>query len=262
MTGSSRSRLPASANSLPIPRAEPVVIFPAIDIRNGRVVRLAQGEASRETAYRDDPIDQAEEFIRQGASWIHVVDLDRAFGTGDNLETVIALSRQVGSRVQLQVGGGLRTLPAMEGVLEHGVTRAVLGTVAVDDPSLVRQAVSRFGPERFAAGLDTRGGMVATRGWVHTTGIAAHNACRRLLDDGIRTIIYTDVARDGMLGGPDVEGAVRLAGLGAAVVVSGGVGRLEEIREVARAGLAGVIVGRALYEKRFTLGEAILAAIP
>lgn len=238
------------------------MIFPAIDIRNGRVVRLAQGEASRETAYRDDPIEQAEEFIRQGASWIHVVDLDRAFGAGNNLATVIALSRQVGARVRLQVGGGLRTLSAIEAVLEHGVSRAVLGTIAVDDPSLVRQAVAQLGSDRFAAGLDTRDGMVATRGWVHTTSIAADDACRRLLDDGIRTIIYTDVARDGMLGGPDVEGAVRLAGLGASVVVSGGVGRLEEIRQVARAGLAGVIVGRALYEKRFTLREAIQAAIP
>lgn len=238
------------------------MIFPAIDIRNGRVVRLAQGEASRETAYRDDPIEQAEEFISQGASWIHVVDLDRAFGAGNNLATVIALSRQVGARVRLQVGGGLRTLSAIEAVLEHGVSRAVLGTIAVDDPSLVRQAVAQLGSDRFAAGLDTRDGMVATRGWVHTTSIAADDACRRLLDDGIRTIIYTDVARDGMLGGPDVEGAVRLAGLGASVVVSGGVGRLEEIRQVARAGLAGVIVGRALYEKRFTLREAIQAAIP
>jgi phosphoribosylformimino-5-aminoimidazole carboxamide ribotide isomerase len=262
MTGSSRSRLPASANSLPIPRAVPVVIFPAIDIRSGRVVRLAQGEGDRETAYRDDPIEQAEEFIRDGASWIHVVDLDRAFGTGDNLPSVIALSRQVSGRVRLQVGGGLRTLPAIADILEHGVTRAVLGTIAVDDPSLVRQVVSRFGADRFAAGLDTRDGMVATRGWVHTTSIAADAACRRRLDDGIRTMIYTDVARDGMLSGPDVEGAVRLAGLGAAVVVSGGVGRLEEIRGIARAGLAGVVVGRALYEKRFTLREAIEAAVP
>jgi phosphoribosylformimino-5-aminoimidazole carboxamide ribotide isomerase len=239
-----------------------VVIFPAIDIRHGHVVRLAQGEADREIAYRDDPIEQAEEFIRQGASWIHVVDLDRAFGTGDNTATVIAMSRQVGERVQLQVGGGLRSLPAIAAILEHGATRAVLGTIAVDDPSLVRQVVSRFGADRFAAGLDTREGMVATRGWVHTTGISADDACRRLLDLGIRTMIYTDVARDGMLTGPDIEGAVRLAGLGSSVVVSGGVGRLEDIREVSRAGLAGVIVGRALYEKRFTLREAIQAATP
>ena len=238
------------------------MIFPAIDIRNGRVVRLAQGEADRETAYRDDPIEQAEEFIRQGASWIHVVDLDRAFGSGDNAAIVIAMSRQVGERVQLQVGGGLRSLPAIAQILENGVQRVVLGTVAVDDPSLVRQVVSRFGADRFAAGLDTRDGMVATRGWVHTTCITADDACRRLVDDGIRTMIYTDVARDGMLSGPDVQGAARLAGLGASVVVSGGVGRLEDIREVARAGLAGVIVGRALYEQRFTLREALEAATP
>jgi len=237
-----------------------VELFPAIDIRSGRVVRLSQGEAQRETAYRDDPTAQAEEFVRQGATWLHVVDLDRAFGTGENVAVIAGLARRVGARVRLQVGGGLRSLPAIEAILDLGVRRAVLGTAVIDDPSLVREAVSRFGADRFAAGLDTRGGMVATRGWVHTTTLPAGEACLRLLGDGIRTMIYTDVARDGMLTGPDIAGAVRLAALGASVIASGGVGRLTEIREVAAAGLEGVIVGRALYEGRFTLAEALEAA--
>jgi phosphoribosylformimino-5-aminoimidazole carboxamide ribotide isomerase len=237
-----------------------VELFPAIDIRNGRVVRLSQGEAHRETAYRDDPLEQAEEFVSQGATWIHVVDLDRAFGTGDNVAAITGIAHRVGARVRLQVGGGLRSLPAIEAILDLGVRRAVLGTAAIDDPSLVREAVSRFGADRFAAGLDTRAGMVATRGWVHTTPFSAGEACHRLVEEGIQTVIYTDVARDGMLTGPDIAGAVQLARTGAAVIASGGVGQLADIREVAGAGLAGVIVGRALYEGRFTLGEALEAA--
>jgi len=237
-----------------------VVLFPAIDIRNGRVVRLSQGEAHRETTYGDDPLEQAEEFVSQGATWIHVVDLDRAFGTGENVAAITAIARGVGGRVRLQVGGGLRSLPAIEAILGLGVQRAVLGTAAIDDPSLVREVVSRFGADRFAAGLDTRAGLVATRGWVHTTPFSAGEACHRLVEEGIQTVIYTDVARDGMLTGPDIAGAVQLARTGAAVIASGGVGQLADIREVAGAGLAGVIVGRALYEGRFTLGEALEAA--
>jgi phosphoribosylformimino-5-aminoimidazole carboxamide ribotide isomerase len=237
-----------------------VELFPAIDIQSGRVVRLSQGEARRETAYSNDASEQAEEFVRQGATWIHVVDLDRAFGTGENIAVIAELARRVGARVRLQVGGGLRSLPAIDAILALGVRRAVLGTAAIDDPSLVRQAISRFGADRFAAGIDTRSGMVATRGWVHATTLPAGEACRRLIGEGIRTMIYTDIARDGMLTGPDIAGAVELARLGAAVIASGGVGQLAEIREVAAAGLEGVIVGRALYEGRFTLTEALEAA--
>jgi phosphoribosylformimino-5-aminoimidazole carboxamide ribotide isomerase len=237
-----------------------VELFPAIDIRSGRVVRLSQGEAQRETAYRNDPPEQAEEFARLGARWIHVVDLDRAFGTGDNVDVIAEVARRVGSRVRLQLGGGLRSLPAIEAALGLGIARVVLGTAAIDDLSLVRQVVSQFGADRFAAGIDARAGMVATRGWAHTTSLPAGEACRRLLDEGIGTMIYTDVSRDGMLTGPDVAGAVRLAGLGASVIASGGVAKLSDIREVAAAGLAGVIVGRALYEGRFTLAEALEAA--
>lgn len=234
-------------------------LFPAIDLRHGRVVRLTQGEADRETSYHHDPVAQADAFLAAGARWIHVVDLDRAFGTGDNLAAVAAVARAVAGRARLQLGGGLRTLEALEAALGLGVDRGVLGTAAVTDPELVPRAVSRFGAGHVAVGLDTKAGLVAIRGWVETTPVTAAEVTRRVLRDGARTIIYTDVARDGMLTGPDLAGARALASLGAEVIASGGVATLEDLRAVAEAGLAGAIVGRALYEGRFSLAQALAA---
>lgn len=232
-------------------------LYPAIDIRAGRVVRLSQGVAGRETSYHDDPVEQAEQFIAAGATWLHVVDLDRAFGTGDNREVLARLVRAAARRVRLQVGGGIRTLEALAAVLDLGVSRAVLGTAAVTDPALVPAALARAGSERVAIGLDTKAGRVAIRGWVETTPLLADDVCRRVLSEGATTIIYTDVSRDGMLTGPDLEGATRLMRLGAEVIASGGVSSLADLRAVRDAGLAGAIVGRALYESRFSLAEAL-----
>ncbi len=232
-------------------------LFPAIDIRAGRVVRLSQGEAGRETSYHDDPVAQAERFIAAGARWLHLVDLDRAFGTGDNLEVLARLAAGAAGRVHIQVGGGIRSLEALHAVLDLGIGRAVLGTAAVIDPELVPQAIAAAGPDRIAIGLDTRQGRVAIRGWVETTELYADDLCRRVLREGARTIIYTDVSRDGMLTGPDLEGAIRLQGLGAAVIASGGVATLDDLRAVKAAGLSGAIVGRALYEGQFTPEEAL-----
>ena len=234
-------------------------LFPAIDIRAGRVVRLSQGEAARETSYHDDPVAQAERFISAGARWIHVVDLDRAFGTGDNLGIIGRMAVAVAGRVHVQVGGGLRTLDALQAVVDLGISRAVLGTAAVIDPALVPAAVKLTGSARIAIGLDTRAGMVAIRGWVETTELLVDDVCRRVLNDGAKTIIYTDVSRDGMLTGPDIEGATRLQGLGASVIASGGVASLADLEAVRAAGLAGAIIGRALYEGKFTLAEALAA---
>jgi phosphoribosylformimino-5-aminoimidazole carboxamide ribotide isomerase len=236
-----------------------VELFPAIDIRAGRVVRLSQGEASRETSYHDDPVAQAERFVSAGARWIHVVDLDRAFGTGDNLAVIGRVAALASGRVKIQVGGGIRSLEALRAVLDLGISRAVLGTAAVTDPALVPQAVAAAGGDRIAIGLDTKAGMVAIRGWVETTELFADDVCRRVLSEGAKTIIYTDVSRDGMLTGPDLEGATRLQALGASVIASGGVASLQDLQAVRDAGLAGAIVGRALYEGKFTL-EAALAA--
>jgi phosphoribosylformimino-5-aminoimidazole carboxamide ribotide isomerase len=236
-----------------------VDLYPAIDLRAGRVVRLSQGEAARETSYHDDPVAQAERFVSAGAHWLHVVDLDRAFGTGDNLALIGTIASRMAGRVRVQVGGGVRSLDALRAVLELGVTRAVLGTAAVTDPALVASALAAAGSERVAIGLDTKAGRVAIRGWVETTELLAEDVCRRVLAEGARTIIYTDVSRDGMLSGPDLAGASRLKALGAAVIASGGVSSLADLRAVEAAGLAGAIVGRALYEGRFTVEEALAA---
>ncbi len=234
-------------------------LYPAIDVRGGRVVRLSQGEATRETSYGSDPVAQAEAFAAAGARWLHVVDLDRAFGTGDNLAVLRRLAAAVGRRVRLQAGGGLRSLDALRAVLDLGVTRGVLGTAAITTPALVPEAVAAVGAPAVAVGLDTKDGRVAIRGWVETTPVSAADVCRRVLADGARTIIYTDVGRDGMLTGPDVAGGRALQALGAEVIASGGVGTLDDLHAVREAGLAGAIMGRALYEGRFTLAEALAA---
>ena len=237
-------------------------LFPSIDIRSGRVVRLSQGEATRQTVYGDDPVAVAERFVEQGASWVHVVDLDRALGTGDNLPAVARIARRVGSRVQLQLGGGFRTLDLVRAGLDLGVARVVIGTAAAADPNFVALAVSATGSERLVVGIDTREGQVALRGWTETSTQRAEELARRVVADGIDTVIYTDIGRDGMLGGPDLAGAAALLATGARVIVSGGVASAEDIRGARASGLAGVIVGRALYEGRLTLSEALAACHP
>jgi phosphoribosylformimino-5-aminoimidazole carboxamide ribotide isomerase len=239
-----------------------VDLFPSIDIRSGRVVRLSQGEATRQTVYGDDPVAVAERFVEQGASWVHVVDLDRALGTGDNLPAVARIARRVASRVRLQLGGGFRTLDLVRAGLDLGVARVVIGTAAAVDPSFVASAVSATGSERLVVGIDTREGQVALRGWTETSTQRAEELARRVVADGIDTVIYTDIGRDGMLGGPDLAGAAALLATGARVIVSGGVASAEDIRGARASGLAGVIVGRALYEGRLTLSEALAACHP
>jgi phosphoribosylformimino-5-aminoimidazole carboxamide ribotide isomerase len=238
----------------------PVVdLFPAIDIRSGRVVRLSQGEATRQTVYGDDPVAVAERFVVQGASWIHLVDLDRALGTGDNFSLVSRVAARVGSRVRLQIGGGFRTLELVRAGLDLGVARVVIGTAAAVDPGFVAEAVSTIGPDRLAVGIDARAGNVAVRGWTESSGERAEELARRVVADGIATVIYTDIGRDGMLRGPDLSGATALRATGAQVILSGGVTSVEDIRSAAVSGMAGVIVGRALYEGRLTLTDALAA---
>jgi phosphoribosylformimino-5-aminoimidazole carboxamide ribotide isomerase len=239
-----------------------VDLLPAIDIRSGRVVRLSQGEATRQTVYGDDPVEIAEEFIKQGAQWIHLVDLDRAFGTGDNLATVARVADRVGSRVQLQLGGGFRTLDLVRSGLALGVARVVIGTSAATDPSFVASAIELVGPSCLAVGIDAREGKVAVRGWTETSNVLAQDLGRQVVADGIETLIYTDISRDGMMGGPDLEGGSALLSSGASVILSGGVSSTEDIRAARNAGLSGVIVGRAFYEGRLTLAEALDASAP
>jgi phosphoribosylformimino-5-aminoimidazole carboxamide ribotide isomerase len=235
-------------------------ILPAIDIRHGHVVRLSQGEPDRATDYDSDPVAQAERFVADGARWLHVVDLDRAFGDGENAAPVRSIAERVGSRVRIELSGGLRTLESARAALELPIARIVIGTAAVTDPALVESIVQEFGAERVAVGLDVREGRVAIRGWVQTSADRAIDVARRVVDAGVDTLIYTDVSRDGMLTGPDIKGAVELQSLGAAVIASGGISSLEDVRSVRAAGLAGVIIGRALYEGRMTLREALACA--
>jgi phosphoribosylformimino-5-aminoimidazole carboxamide ribotide isomerase len=237
-----------------------MILYPAIDIRHGRVVRLSQGNAARETVYSHDPIAQATTFVADGATWLHVVDLDRAFGDGDNLKVVASIVDALGTEVRVQAGGGFRTIAAIRAALEARAARVVIGTAAIRTPELMAEAVQAVGAEQLAVGLDAREGMVAVRGWTERTGVKVEDAARRALDAGIKTIVYTDIERDGMLTGPHLEGCRELIALGAQVIASGGFASLDHVREAAAAGCAGAILGRSLYEQTMKLGEALTVA--
>jgi phosphoribosylformimino-5-aminoimidazole carboxamide ribotide isomerase len=234
-----------------------MIVYPAIDLRRGRVVRLSQGSAARETVYSHDPVAQAAVFVAAGASWLHVVDLDRAFGDGDNLKVIGSLIQALGPKVRVQAGGGYRSLTAIEAAIAAGAARVVIGTAAVRTPELLREAAGAVGREHLAVGLDARNGELAVRGWTERTGVRLEDAARRALHAGIGTVVYTDIERDGMLSGPDVEGCERLIALGAQVIASGGFATLEHVAAARDAGCSGAILGRSLYEKTMTLGEAI-----
>jgi phosphoribosylformimino-5-aminoimidazole carboxamide ribotide isomerase len=236
-----------------------VELYPAIDIRSGRVVRLSQGEATRQTVYGEDPAAVAEAFVAAGARWIHVVDLDRAFGAGDNQSAVRRIIERVAGRARIQAGGGFRSAQAVRRGLEAGLGRVVVGTAPATDPGFLPALANDVPAERVAVGIDARDGRVAVRGWTETSALTAIELARRAVDAGIRTLIYTDVARDGMLEGPDLSGALRLREVGAAVIVSGGVASLADLERAAEAGLDGAIVGRALYEGRVDLVQALRA---
>jgi phosphoribosylformimino-5-aminoimidazole carboxamide ribotide isomerase len=234
-------------------------IFPAIDLRHGRCVRLERGEAEREKVYGEDPLAVAAEFAASGAGWVHVVDLDAAFGDGSNRRIITEIA--AAGHLRVQAGGGLRSEADLEAVLDAGVARAVIGTAAIENPELVGRAVERWGSDRIAVGLDARGRRPAVRGWREAADADLFPLAASLAEVGVRTLIYTDIDRDGMLSGPNLETAVELAErTGVEVVVSGGISSLDDLRRVAAAqdrGIAGVILGRALYEGRVQLPEAL-----
>ncbi|MGH7579759.1 MAG: 1-(5-phosphoribosyl)-5-[(5-phosphoribosylamino)methylideneamino]imidazole-4-carboxamide isomerase [Gemmatimonadales bacterium] len=235
-------------------------LYPAIDIRSGRVVRLRQGEATRQTVYGTDPAAVAERFADLGARWIHVVDLDRAFGDGENEASVRSILDRVRGRVRVQLGGGFRSLDLVRRGVELGADRVVIGTAAAIDPGFLEAASAAIPAERLAAGVDARDGRVAVRGWTETSPLTTAELAGRARSAGIATLIYTDVARDGMLQGPDIDGALALQRLGLRVIASGGVSSLDDLDRIARAGLAGAIVGRALYEGVLDLSQALEVA--
>ncbi|MGH7529096.1 MAG: HisA/HisF-related TIM barrel protein [Gemmatimonadales bacterium] len=224
-------------------------IYPALDIQGGRVAR-AQGR-------RAEPRTALAELTRGGARWIHLVDFDRAYGRSANPQIIEDLLRAVPPRVATQVGGGLALEIDVDQMFTWGATRVIIGPRGALDAALVDRLVARHSAARLAAGIDAREGRVAPRGTAEISPVTARQLAERVRDQGIRTIVYNDVGRDGTLQGPDVDGAGGLAALGLDVIVSGGVGSLDDLVAARAAGLAGVIVGRALHEGRFTLAEAL-----
>ena len=244
-----------------------MIVFPAIDLRAGRVVRLRQGraDADAETVYGDDPAQVAARWQSEGAEWLHVVNLDGAFGdpASANLRELARIISSVS--IPAQFGGGLRDAASIEAAFASGVARVVIGTAAIENPALVSDAVARFGAERIVVGIDARDGMVATRGWREQSRVSALDLARRIRERGVTRIVYTDIARDGMLGGIDADAMVELArATGLRVIASGGVASVRDIESLKareRDGIDGVIIGQALYTGAIDLREAIKAAI-
>ncbi|NAZ35462.1 1-(5-phosphoribosyl)-5-[(5-phosphoribosylamino)methylideneamino]imidazole-4-carboxamide isomerase [Rubellimicrobium sp. CFH 75288] len=236
-----------------------MILYPAIDLKEGRAVRLLRGDMAAATVFDDDPAARAAAFAAAGARWLHLVDLDGAFaGRPRNAPAVEAILRAVAIPVQL--GGGIRDRATAEAWLEAGVARVILGTAAVEDPDLVR-TLARAHPGRVAVGIDAREGRVATRGWVEETGATVADLARAFEDAGIAAIVYTDIARDGAMEGPNVEATAALArAVSVPVIASGGVSSLEDLLALQGAGgIAGAIVGRALYDGAVDLGRALEA---
>jgi phosphoribosylformimino-5-aminoimidazole carboxamide ribotide isomerase len=237
-----------------------MIIIPAIDLKEGRCVRLLQGRKEDETVYSDDPAAVARRWQDEGATYLHLVDLDGAFEGGSrNLGAITRILEAVAIPVEL--GGGIRSLDAVSRLLSLGLDRVILGTVAVRQPEVVRAAVERFGPDRIVVGIDAKGGRVAVKGWVETTEVGAVDLALRMKALGVRRVVYTDIATDGMLAGPNVEATGALARTtDLKVIASGGISSLDDLRKVATLepfGVEGVIVGKALYEGRVGLREAI-----
>ena len=235
-------------------------ILPAIDLRGGRVVRLQQGDFERETAFSDDPVAVARSFVEAGARWLHVVDLDGA-RTGEPAHAAVIrdLVRAVGGDVAVEVAGGLRSEASVATVLALGASRVVVGTAAMRDPAFAGRLVATHGAERVAVALDIRDGLALGEGWREgAPGVRAEDALAALADQGVTTFEATAIDRDGLLGGPDLELLRRLVALDrAAVIASGGIASLDDIRAVRELGCSGAIVGRALYEGRFDIASAI-----
>lgn len=236
-------------------------IYPAIDLRGGRVVRLRQGRAEDEISYSDNPAEIARRWEREGATWLHVVNLDGAFGESSALNSNALKQILAAVKIPVQFGGGLRDLESMRRAFDLDVQRLILGTVALEQPDVVKQALAEFGAERVALAIDARDGIVATRGWVQGSGVRATEFGKQMRALGVTRVIVTDIARDGMLQGIDAAAMADFArATGLRVIASGGVASLNDIRNLAQlnaAGIEGVIVGQALYTGAVRLEEAI-----
>ncbi len=233
-----------------------MIIYPAIDVKDGKCVRLVQGHFADVTVYSDNPVDMALKFEKMGAQYIHVVDLDGArLGDPRNIGIINEMAVKLG--IPLQMGGGIRTIEMMEIVLSRGIHRVILGTSAVKDPALVKKAVQTF-ENSVAIGIDARDGMVAIEGWAKTSEFTAIGFAKKMQELGAKTIIYTDISRDGMLSGPNLKAMEEMVkAVDIEVIASGGVKCLDDIKNLKETGVSGVIVGKALYTGDIDLQRAI-----
>jgi phosphoribosylformimino-5-aminoimidazole carboxamide ribotide isomerase len=238
---------------------ETVILFPAIDLKNGEAVRLEQGDMARATIFHRDPAEQARVFATQGFEYLHIVDLDGAFA-GKPMNAAAVQRILVAVKIPLQLGGGIRHRATIDAWLDNGVSRVIIGTAAVRDPALVKAAAKEF-PGRIAVGLDARDGAVAVEGWAETAEISALDIARRFEDAGVAAIIYTDIARDGMLRGLNLDATIALAeAVSIPVIASGGLASIDDVRALLtpRAKrLEGAVVGRALYDGRLDAAAAL-----
>ncbi len=234
-----------------------MIIYPAIDIKNGKCVRLVQGLADQETVYGDDPSAMAEKWVDAGAQYLHVVDLDGAFaGQGQNGAAIQGII-QAAKSVPVQLGGGIRTLDDIQQRLDWGIARVIIGSAAISNPKMVEEAAKKF-PGQIVAGIDAKDGMVAVHGWVDVSDLPAVELAKRLYEMGIKTCVYTDISKDGMLTGPNIAATVALKNeSGMDVIASGGIGSLDDLRAVKAEGISGAIVGKALYNGNVTLQECL-----
>jgi len=236
------------------------IVIPAIDLREGKCVRLRQGDYNRETVFNADPVETAREFAEQGAQLIHVVDLDGArFGHSTQLDIVKRIAEAVD--VPLELGGGLRDEQSVDDVLGAGVERAILGSVAMHNPPLVKTLAARF-PKRIVVSIDARDGKVQGAGWLEDSEIDAVDLAKKLDELDLAAVVFTDIARDGMLSGPNLDSVAEVfRAVKTPLIASGGVGELKDITALSRMGVYGIIIGRALYDGCFTLTEAIDAVV-
>lgn len=234
-------------------------VYPAIDLIDGKCVRLFQGDYDQSTVYGDAPVDIARSFYEQGAEWIHVVDLDGAkAGHPVNQELIARIATEV--PINIEVGGGIRTIETVESYLSQGIKRVILGSSAISDPEFCRLALQRY-PDSIAIGLDVKDGKVAVRGWLEVSDMSAAELAKQLIIEGAEHFIYTDISRDGALKGANVSGAEQLADeIGKQVVVSGGVTTFDEVKKlVNNKRVSGAIIGKALYTKQISLGDVMKA---
>lgn len=233
-----------------------MIILPAIDLLGGKAVRLSRGDYGTAKQYSDDPDAVLDGFIRAGAAEVHIVDLDGAkAGKPVNGEIICRLA----GKYAVEVGGGIRTLEAAEEYIKRGVRRVIFGSAVAKDIGLAESGVKAFG-DKFAVGVDAKDGKVAVSGWTKLTGIDSYDFCSRLAEIGVSTVIYTDIDTDGMLGGTNMEAFGRLSKIGINIIASGGISSAAEVSELARLGIYGAIVGKAIYENKLTLEEALEAA--